>query len=146
MGITHALLSTLFRFASFLIVVCLHYLFGNILAYSLNMSWKQYDGTYVYWMSDDPAGIIVIVVVHVQCQANYNIIIYQGGVHTERFATCTCEPLVATMVRAHIWPSSPQDVHNFDLLDWAEALLSECQVSVEGLCKAIQFRCQHLVI
>ena len=56
-----------------------------------------------------------------------------------RFATCACEPLVVAMVRARIWRSSPQHPHiafTFDLLDWAEALLLECQVSVEHFCKS----------
>ena len=74
----------------------------------------------------------------------YNIIIYQDGEHTVRLATCACEPLVV-YGSSCIWPSSPQLAYTFDLLDWTEALL-ECLVSVEDFCKAIQFKCQHLVM
>ena len=74
----------------------------------------------------------------------HTIIINQGGEHTVRFATCAC---AVTKVRAHIWPSSPQHpAFSFDIFDWAESLLLECQVLVEDFCKAIQFKCQHLVM
>lgn len=72
-----------------------------------------------------------------------------GGEHTVKFASCACEPLVVTMIRARIWPSSPQRPHlafTFDLLDWAEALLLECQVPVEDFCKALQFKCRRLLV
>lgn len=72
-----------------------------------------------------------------------------GEEHNIKFATCGCEPLVVTMVRARIWPSTAQRPHlafTFDLLDWMEALLLECQVSVNDFCKALYFKCQHLVV
>ena len=53
------------------------------------------------------------------------------------------------MIRARIWPSSPQRpqlAFTFDLLDWAETLLLECQVSVDDFCKALQFKCRHLIM
>ena len=62
--------------------------------------------------------------------------------------SCCCEPLVVTMVRARLWPASPQQPHiafTFDLLDWAEALLLECQIALKDLCKALVFKCPHLV-
>lgn len=52
-------------------------------------------------------------------------------------------------MRAHLWPASPQRPHiafTFDLLDWAEALLLECQVAMKDLCKALYFRSPHLVV
>jgi len=61
---------------------------------------------------------------------------------------CQCEPLVATMVRAQLWPATAQRPHlafTFELLDWAEALLLECQVALKDLCKALCFKCPHLV-
>lgn len=64
------------------------------------------------------------------------------------FATCACEPLIFTMVRARLWPSSPQRPRfgfSFDLLDWAEALLLEAQVSLNDFCKAVYFKCHHNV-
>ena len=57
--------------------------------------------------------------------------------------------MVVTLIRARLWPSTPQHPHivfSFDLLDWAEALLLECQVPLKDLCKAFEFKCPHLVI
>ena len=62
---------------------------------------------------------------------------------------CPCEPVVATMVHARLWPAAPQRPHlafTFELLDWAEALLLECQVPLKDLCKAVYFKCPHLVV
>jgi hypothetical protein len=62
---------------------------------------------------------------------------------------CKCEPVVSTMVRARLWPASPhrpQLAFTFELLDWAEALLLECQVSLMDFCKALCFKCPHLVV
>ena len=61
---------------------------------------------------------------------------------------CQCKPLVATMVRARLWPATAQRLHlafTFELLDWAEALVLECQVALKDLCKALCFKCPHLV-
>ena len=52
------------------------------------------------------------------------------------------------MVRARLWPASPrfpQLAFTFDLLDWAEALLLECQVAVREFCRALYFKCPMLV-
>ena len=64
------------------------------------------------------------------------------------FATCACEPLVFTMVRARLWPSPqrPRYGFSFEVLDWAEVLLLEAQVSVNDFCKAVNFRCYHNVM
>ena len=72
-----------------------------------------------------------------------------GNEHNINFLYCSCESLVLTLVRARLWPSTPHHPHivfSFDLLDWAEALLLECQVALKDLCKAFQFKCPHLVI
>ena len=56
------------------------------------------------------------------------------------FMTCKCEPLAISIVRAHLWPASSTNLHYafcFSLLDWGEALLLECQVSIKGLCEAL---------
>ena len=45
-----------------------------------------------------------------------------------------------TLVRARLWPASPQRPHiafTFDLLDWAEALLLECQIASERVMQSI---------
>ena len=52
------------------------------------------------------------------------------------------------MVQARLWPASAHQARlafSFDLLDWAEALLLECQVSVHDFYKALYFKCPHLV-
>ncbi len=48
------------------------------------------------------------------------------------------------MVRARIWPGSPSNPHlafTFDLMEWADALLLECQVAVSDFCAAITYKC-----
>ena len=52
------------------------------------------------------------------------------------------------MVRAQLWPAAPkrpQIAFTFELMDWVEALLLECQVSLKDFCKALCFKCPHLV-
>ena len=53
------------------------------------------------------------------------------------------------MVRARLWPATPQRPHlvfTFELLDWTEAMLLECQVSLMDFCKALCFKCPHIVV
>ncbi len=72
---------------------------------------------------------------------------YLGEQHSVQFTACACEPLVHTMVRAHLWPSSPQRPHfafTFELLNWEEALLLEAQVSLNDFCKALSFKCHSI--
>ncbi len=62
---------------------------------------------------------------------------------------CKCEPVVFTMARGRIWPATPSNPHvafTFELLDWAEALLLECQVAVKDLCAALRHKCPYLQI
>ena len=71
---------------------------------------------------------------------------FTGTEHDITFMYCQCEPLVITMIRAQLWPATAQRPHlafTFGLLDWAEALLLECQVALKDLCKALCFRCPH---
>ena len=52
------------------------------------------------------------------------------------------------MVRARIWPASPQYpqlAFTFDLLDHIEALLLECHVAVKDFCEALFFKCPFVV-
>ena len=79
---------------------------------------------------------------------HYELLMCLGTEHSIDFAYCGCEPLVATLVRARLWPSTPKYPHmafSFDLFDWAEALLLECQVSLKDLCSAFHIKCPHLV-
>lgn len=67
-----------------------------------------------------------------------------GVQHSITFVCCDCEPLAETLVRARLWPASPhypRYAFSFDLLDWAEALLLECQVALKDFCQALSFRC-----
>lgn len=69
---------------------------------------------------------------------------YVGVEHSMRIVCCDCEPLSLTLVRAQLWPESPsypRYAFSFKLLDWAEALLLECQVSLKDFCRALYFRC-----
>ncbi len=62
--------------------------------------------------------------------------------------SCDCEPLAVALVRARLWPATPQFpkyAFSFDLLDWAEALLLECHVSLKDFCSALYFRCPYSV-
>ena len=71
-----------------------------------------------------------------------------GIEHQVLLVCCQCEPIPVTMVRARLWPATPQHsrlAFSFEFLDWAEALLLECQVAVKDLCKALYFKCPHLV-
>lgn len=71
-----------------------------------------------------------------------------GVEHHIKFCCCDCESICTTMVRARLWPASPrfpQLAFTFELLDWAEALLLECQVAVGEFCKALYFKCPMLV-
>ena len=72
---------------------------------------------------------------------------YTGEEHNILFVWCACEPLVLTMVRARIWPSTPQRPNlafTFYLLDWAESLLLVSSY-FERFCKAFCLKCPHLV-
>ena len=68
---------------------------------------------------------------------------FLGTEHKLQFTYCSCEPLPITMARANLWPASPSNpsyAFSFALLDWAEALLLECQVSLQDFCHALKFR------
>ena len=61
--------------------------------------------------------------------------------HTVSILCCKCEPLAVTLVRARLWPATAQNprlAFTFDLLDWAEALMYECQVALKDLWGALQ--------
>ena len=53
-----------------------------------------------------------------------------------------------TMVRARMWPASPQYprlAFSFEMMDWVEALLLECQVAVKEFCGALYFKCPYVI-
>ena len=68
--------------------------------------------------------------------------------HNVQVTCCDCEPLPITLVRARLWPATPtypKYAFTFSLLDWAEALLLECHVSLMDFCSALYFRCPYPV-
>ena len=72
----------------------------------------------------------------------------EGMEHMVSVTSCECESLAVALVRARLWPASPQFpeyAFSFDLLDWAEALLLECHVSLKDFCSALYFRCPYSV-
>ena len=69
---------------------------------------------------------------------------FSGVEHQLQFISCACEPLPLTLVRARLWRGSaqfPRYAFTFGLLDWAEALLLECQVAMKDFCTALYFKC-----
>ena len=69
----------------------------------------------------------------------------------ERMVTivsCDGEPFPVSLVRARLWPASPsfpKYAFTFRLLDWAEALLLECHVSLKDFCSALYFSFPYMV-
>ena len=71
---------------------------------------------------------------------------HAGMEHKICFASCSCEPLPVTMARAELWPATPHNPHfafTFSLLDWAEALMLECQVALKDFCSSLKFLCPY---
>ena len=59
---------------------------------------------------------------------------HTGGEHNITFMYCQCEPLVATMVRARLWPATAQRPH-LALYIWAAGLGRGTSVRVPGCIK-----------
>ena len=71
--------------------------------------------------------------VHIM-MCNYDLQSMTGMEHNIQFLYCDCEPLPLTLVRAKLWPATPQYpryAFTFNLLDWAEVLLLECHVALK---------------
>ena len=54
-----------------------------------------------------------------------------------------------TLVRLHYWPATPtrpSTAFSFQLLDWIEALLLECQVSLHDVSAALRYQMERRVI
>ena len=66
---------------------------------------------------------------------------YSGLEHNVLLHCCDCEHVTVTMVRARIWPASPQYPRLAFTMDWVEALLLECHVAVKDFCGALLFKC-----
>jgi hypothetical protein len=57
--------------------------------------------------------------------------------------SCPCDAVSVSLARLRLWPATsknPTVAYTIDHLDWMEALLLECQVSVNDFCKALVFR------
>lgn len=73
-----------------------------------------------------------------------NIINIAGIEHKVCFACCSCEPIAITLARAELWPATPTNprfAYTFSLLNWIEALMLECQVSLKDFCNSLKFKC-----
>ena len=78
----------------------------------------------------------------------YTALFCKGIEHFLLYTVCDCEPSITTLVRGNIWPATiqrPKLGFSFDLLDWAESLMLECQVAVKYFCKALYFRYLQLM-
>ena len=72
---------------------------------------------------------------------SYNIIV--GKEQSVLFTYCGCEALAITLARAELWPatpSSPRCEFYFSLLEWAERLLVEAQVSLKDFCNSLSYQ------
>ena len=67
--------------------------------------------------------------------------------HTISVSSCQCEQLALTLIWARLWPATVQNprlAFTFNLLDWAEALIYECQVALKDLWGALQYKVPNL--
>ena len=79
---------------------------------------------------------------------SYILIVLLGLEHQVLLHCCDCEPVTVTIVRARMWPASPQYprlAFSFEMMDWVEALLLECQVAVKEFCGALYFKCPYVI-
>ena len=63
--------------------------------------------------------------------------------HKIFFTACGCEPLAVTLATAELWPATPHNpkfAFTFALLDWAEALMLECQVALKDFYNCLKFK------
>ena len=73
---------------------------------------------------------------------------FVGMEHRIHFTHCSCEALSVTLARAELWPATPRNpcsCFTFGLLDWAEALMLESQVSLKDFCNTLAFRCPQQI-
>ena len=66
--------------------------------------------------------------------------IYIGCYHSVRVTFCDCETEVETLMRSRLFaatPKQPQLAFTFELLDWFDALMLECQVPAQDFVAAI---------
>ena len=74
---------------------------------------------------------------------------FQGTQHQVGVVACKCEPFSVTLSRLRLWPTSskqPTYALTFELLDWMEAMLLECQVSLSDFCKALNHKLPAYVV
>ena len=67
---------------------------------------------------------------------------FLGSYHSILMTYCSCETEVETLLRLHLFPATPkhpQLAFTFKFLDWLEALLLECHVSVHDFVASVKF-------
>ena len=70
----------------------------------------------------------------------YHVNIHVGCYHSISVSFCSCETEAETLMRVHLFPATPKQsqlAFSFELLDWLEALMLECQVSTKDFVAAI---------
>ena len=68
--------------------------------------------------------------------------LFLGSYHSILMTYCPCETEVETLLRLHLFPATPkhpQLAFTFKFLDWLEALLLECHVSVHDFVASVKF-------
>ena len=66
-----------------------------------------------------------------------------GNQHRLKVQLCMCEAEAITFLRFNLWPATPVRpslVFEVELLEWLEALLLECCISVQGFCYSIDVK------
>lgn len=64
-----------------------------------------------------------------------------GRLHYVQIFWCKCIPLSVSLVRCGFWPAMPENPSvgfAWDLLEMLRALMLECQISVQGFCRALR--------
>ena len=64
-----------------------------------------------------------------------------GRLHYVQIFWCKCIPLSVSLVRCGFWPAVPEKPSvgfAWELLEMLRALMLECQISVQGFCRALR--------
>ena len=95
----------------------------------------------------DESGNYILHELYALLMKSFYIIII-GIEHQVSFIHCDCESLALSLIRAQLWPATPQHprlAFTFSSLDWAEALLLECHVALKHFCSALYFYSPYVI-
>ena len=91
----------------------------------------------------------VIICILTRSSCDYCTFNDAGIRHQVGVVACKCEAFSVTLSRLRLWPTSskqPSYALAFELLDWMEAMLLECQVSLNDFCKALNNKLPSYVV